>query len=108
MNHAVEYAGQPKQGARGRAARGPAAADSAPAGGAKGGSGKGKKRGRDAGKRTAYPRLPGGMGSAHNGGKPCTNHAHDPTKGGISENDPKKGTSVPCVIIRAVPPHAFT
>jgi len=60
MNHAVEYAGQPKQGARGRAARGPAAADSAPAGGAKGGSGKGKKRGRDAGKRTAYPRLPGG------------------------------------------------
>ena len=41
-------------------------------------------------------------------GKPCTNHAHDPTKGGISENDPKKGTSVPCVIIRAVPPHAFT
>ena len=34
------------------------------------------------GKRKAYARLPGGMGSGHNGGKPCTNSAHDPTKGG--------------------------
>jgi hypothetical protein len=82
MNYAVEYAGQPKQGARGRADRGPADANSAPAGGAKGGGGKGKKRDRDAGKRTTYARLPGGIGSGHNGGKPCTNHAHDPTKGG--------------------------
>ena len=32
--------------------------------------------------RAAYARLPGGMGSGHNGGKPCTNPAHDPTKGG--------------------------
>ena len=39
-------------------------------------------RPRNAGKRTAYARLPGGMGSGHNGGKPCTNHAHDPTEGG--------------------------
>lgn len=83
MNHAVEYAGQSKQGARGRDARGLAAANSAPAGGAKGGSGKGEKRDRNAGKRTTYARIPGGMGSGHNGGKPCTNHAHDPTtKGG--------------------------
>jgi hypothetical protein len=53
-----------------------------PRGGAKGGGGKGEKRDRDVGKRTAYARFPGGMGSGHNGGKPCTNHAHDPTKGG--------------------------
>jgi len=82
MNHAVEYAGQPKQVARGRDARGPAAANPAPAGGAKVGGGKGRKRDRDTGKRKAYARLPGGMGSGHNGGKPCTNSAHDPTKGG--------------------------
>ncbi len=36
MNHAVEYAGQPKQGARRRDAHGPAAANSAPAGGGHG------------------------------------------------------------------------
>lgn len=82
MNRAVEYAGQSKQGARGRDARGLAAANSAPAGGAKGGGGKGEKRDRNAGKRTAYARFPGGMGSGDHGGKPCTNHDHDPTKGG--------------------------
>lgn len=32
--------------------------------------------------RAAYARLPGGMGSGHNGSEPCTNPAHDPTKGG--------------------------
>ena len=63
MNHAVEYAGQPKQGARGRDACGPAAVNSAPAGGAKGDGGKGKKRDRDAGKRTAYARLRDGLRS---------------------------------------------
>jgi hypothetical protein len=82
MNHAVEYAGQPKQGARGRDARGPAADNPAPDGGAKDGGKKGRKRDRDAGKRTAYARLPDGMGSGHNDGKPCTNPAHDPSKGG--------------------------
>ena len=63
MNHAVEYAGQSKQGARGRDARGLAAANSAPAGGAKGGGGKGEKRDRNAGKRTAYVRLRDGLRS---------------------------------------------
>ena len=82
MNHAVEYAGQPKPGARGRDARGPASANPASAGGAKDGGKKEKKRGRDSGKRASYARLPGGMGSGHNGGKPCNNRAHDPSKGG--------------------------
>ena len=82
MYHAVEYAGQPKSGARGRDARGPASANPASAGGAKDGGKKEKKRGRDSGKRASYARLPGGMGSGHNGGKPCTNRAHDPSKGG--------------------------
>ena len=31
---------------------------------------------------SARPTLVSGMGSGHNGGKPCTKHAHDPTKGG--------------------------
>ena len=82
MNHAVEYAGQPKSGARDRDARGPASANPASAGGAKDGGKKEKKRGRDSGKRASYARLPGGMGTGHNGGKPCNNRAHDPSKGG--------------------------
>ena len=62
--------------------RGPAAANPAPAGGAKDGGKRERKRGRGAGKRASYARLPGGMGSGHNGGKPCTNRAHDPSQGG--------------------------
>ena len=38
------------------------------------------KRPRGTGDRKAWPRLPGGMGSA--GGKQCAKDGHDPTKGG--------------------------
>ena len=32
--------------------------------------------------KNPWAKLPGGMGATHNGGRQCTNAAHDPTKAG--------------------------
>ena len=77
MNHTVDSSGPGNRGPSGAGGR-----SSAGSGGASSNAGRGDKGKKRQRVRKEWPKLPGGMGSVHNGGQACTNPRHDPAQGG--------------------------
>ena len=77
MNHTVDFSGPGNRGSNGASGQSSTGSGGAPSRTGRGD--RGQKRQRS---RKVYPKLPGGMGSVHNGGQACTNPKHDPAKGG--------------------------